>query len=281
MKRIPTIGLLFAATLLTGCGGGGTSTPTAKATSIVPNKASASVRFLWPARAASSATRNARYISPNTDHITITNTAYGAYYLAPSDLVVRVPFGTPTASLPTYVGYNTWSFVEYGTADDSGVSIASAVASASVDTASSPTIDVALNLNVNNMGASITSDSSSVISTTNLMQFPTVTNGAVQVSSVTPTGTFILYLAPLDGFNNAVSGPGTPGLSLQSVDSYLTATRTQNPNTTGPNVGKIAYSVTFSGVNIVSPVPMGLNVYGFTTGPGPFIGRIDVTISGG
>ena len=280
MKRIPTIGLLFAATLLAGCGGGGTSTPAAKATSIVPNKASASVRFLWPARAASSATRNARYISPNTDHITISNTAYGAYYLAPSDLVVRVPFGTPTASLPAYVGYNTWSFVEYGTADDSGVPLASAVAAASVDTTYSPTIDVALNLNVNNMGASIASDSSSVFSTTNLVKFPTFTDGTVHVSSLTATGTFMLYLAPLDGFNNAVSGPGTPGLSLQSVGSYLTATRTQNPNTTGPNVGKIAYSVTFTGINFAAPVPLALNVYGFTANSESYIGTIDVTITG-
>ena len=280
MKRIPTIGLLFAATLLAGCGGGGTSTPTAKATSIVPSKASASVRFRWPVRAASSATRNALYISPFTDHITITNTSYGASYLAPSDLVVRVPFGTQTASLPAYVGYNAWSFVEYRTADDSGVPIASAVAAASVSTTNSPTIDVALNLNVNNMGASIASDSSSVFSTTNLVKFPTTTNGAVHVSSFTTTGTFMLYLAPLDGFNNAVSGPGTPGLSLESVDSSLTVTRTQNPNTTGPNVGKIAYSVTFSGINFAAPVPMALNVYGFTADPKAPIGRIDVTVSG-
>ena len=280
MKRIRTIGLFFAATLLAGCGGGGTSTPKAKAAAVLPNKASASVRFLWPARAGSSATRNARYISPSTDHITITNTYYGTYYLAPSDLVVRVPFGTPTASLPTYVGYNTWSFVEYSSADDSGVPIASATAGAYVDTTNSPTIDVALNLNVNNMGASIASDSSSVFSTTNLVKFPTTTNGAVHVSSFTTTGTFMLYLAPLDGFNNAVSGPGTPGLSLQSVDSSLTVTRTQNLNTTGPNVGKTAYSVAFSGINFALPVPLALNVYGFTADPKAFIGRIDVTVSG-
>lgn len=274
MKRIRTIGLFFAATLLAGCGGGGTSTPKAKAAAVLPNKASASVRFLWPARAGSSATRNARYISPSTDHITITNTYYGTYYLAPSDLAVRVPFGTPTASLPTYVGYNTWSFVEYSSADDSGKPIATATAGAYVDTASSPTIDVALNLNLSNMGASIASDPGVLVSMNDLVQLPP-THGAVSLYGGT-AGTFVLYFAPLDGLNNAVSGPGTPGLVLQSTSANLTVARTKNLNTTGPNVGKIAYTVSFSGITYFTSMP--LQLFGFDASGQTFIGTIDVTV---
>jgi hypothetical protein len=198
----------------------------------------------WPTRMApSDALRKALYISQNADHIKVTNMSADAT-LASSDTTAIIPFGQAQASIPAFVGNNTWHFSEYYANENLG-EIASADSSAPISSADSPTsVDVVLSLNLFAMGVSLNSDSPSVCNT---LPIPlNYSDGTVQVNTLGPV-TFNLYLQPTDvgltfGNGRVVSGPGTPGLSLTSSDPRVTLARFVNPNPAGPYPG-IAYQV--------------------------------------
>lgn len=231
-----SIAPLVLAVALAGCNGG-SSVP--NPSPLAARNATVLVHFVWPTKKQSSTKRSVQYISPSTDHITIQNTR-SDNALALVDQTIRVPFGTVSVAIPAAAGSNSYSFKEWATASETGQELANATSQVYIfDTSVTAPLDVVLKLNPTNMGFQMTTDSARTVAS--LSRF--VTPSAVLCVG-TPTNVF---LAPLDGMDNVVSGVGTPGLNLSlgsSTDTKVSVVRTPNTYLTPPYGGLIQYTLT-------------------------------------
>ena len=249
---------LIVGLLLSACAGGGSETPSKKTAPATRLRANASVKFLWPSRKpANSSDRSARYLSPTSDHIRITN-AYAAYYgIAPSDASIVVPFGVATAQIPAYVGVNTWSFQEYDDAAEMHLVSGTSSTLTIIDT-NPTTIDVVLELNFANMRVAVRSNDLNVLGTYD--QPSNGSPGIIALNTFTAGTKFKFYVAAIDASSNLATGLGTPTISLTSTDSRLTIVRAINTNTSGPYVGLAAYQGTLnSTITNTDILPMSVN----------------------
>ena len=231
-----SIAPLVLAVALAGCNGG-SSVP--NPSPLAARNATVLVHFVWPTKKQSSTKRSVQYISPSTDHITIQNTRLDNA-LAPVDQTIRVSFGTVSVAIPAAAGWNYYSFKEWATASETGQELANATSQVYIfDTSVTAPLDVVLKLNPTNMGFRMSTDSARTV--TDFSRF--VTPKAVLCVG-TPTNVF---LAPLDGMDNVVSGVGTPGLNLSlgsSTDTKVSVVRTPNTYLTPPYGGLIQYTLT-------------------------------------
>lgn len=231
-----SIAPLVLAVALAGCNGG-SSVP--NPSPLAAHKATVLVHFVWPTKKQSSAKRSVQYISPSTDHITIQNTQ-SDNAIALVDQTIHVPFGTVSVAIPAAAGWNYYSFKEWATASETGQELANATSQVYIfDTSMTHPLDVVLKLNPTNMGFQMTTDSARTV--TSFGRFATP-SAVLCVGAPTH-----VFLAPLDGMDNVVSGVGTPGLTLSpssSTDTRVSVVRTPNTYLTPPYVGLIQYTLT-------------------------------------
>ncbi len=230
--------------LIAGCSGGSSSIAPRKSANTNSTKATVSVHFIWPTRKSNGSARSAQYISVSTNHITITDTD-NPPGVAASDLIVRVPFGTSVAQLPAALFItNNYTFKEWKSASETGEPLATGSGNVYVyDPTIQYSVDVVLQPNPLSMGFALTDDGVPGINTQSQ-----TTSSSARIVFCSTNSPFNVYLNPLDGADNVISGPGTPGLTLSSTDSRVSVVRGNNTQTMPPNAGLTEYTVTANSI---------------------------------
>ena len=214
--------LILAASLITGCAGGGGSTPTAKSSALKGTKAIAFVHITWPMRSSSTVGRSAKFISTSATRIEVVNTNGPA-----GSNTVEIPQGTQTAQIPAVLGDNNYTFTEYdGPSNLSNNTLATAIGYTSISDPTVPAIvDALLSTNNSNMGVAVSSTDAAAIPTPCTIGSPCLQNVVLNSSHSTFTDgslflggsgpqTFTLYLQPTDVDHVIITGAGVPAVTL-------------------------------------------------------------------
>jgi len=247
--------LILAASLITGCAGGGGSTPTAKSSALKGTKAIAFVHITWPMRSSSTVGRSAKFISTSATRIEVVNTNGPA-----GNNTVEIPQGTQTAQIPAVLGYNYYTFTEYdGPSNSSSNTLATAIGSTSISDPTVPAIvDALLSTNNFNMGVAVSSTDAAAIPTPCTIGSPCLQNVVQNSSHSTSTDgslflggsgpqTFTLYLQPTDVDHVIITGAGVPAVTLSPQnpgDPNVVLTRLTS-NASGAFASYPKYSVSF------------------------------------
>ena len=259
--------LILAASLVTGCAGGGNSAPAAKATTITETKATAFVHMSWPKRSASVG-RSATFISTSATRIEVINSS------APSGAnTVEIPQGTVTAQIPAVLGDNFYTFTEYDGPSNSANTLATTTGYVNISDPKVPAnVDAALSTNNTDMGVAVSSTDAATHAVTCSIGSPCVqtvvnnssheifTSGYLSLAG-SGTQTFTLYLQPTDVDGALISGVGVPAVTLTAQspgDPNLVLTRLASESS-GSFLGYPKYSV-FLPNGITCPTSYTLNV---------------------
>ena len=246
--------LILAASLITGCAGGGGSTPTAKSSALKGTKAIAFVHITWPMRSSSTVGRSAKFISTSATRIEVVNTNGPA-----GSNTVEIPQGTQTAQIPAVLGDNFYTFTEYdGPSNLSNNTLATAIGYTSISDPTVPAIvDALLSTNNSNMGVAVSSTDAAAIPTPCTIGSPCLQNVVQNSSHSTSTDgslflggsgpqTFTLYLQPTDVDHVIITGAGVPAVTLTpgNPDPKVVLTRLTS-DASGAFANYPKYSVSF------------------------------------
>jgi len=246
--------LILAASLITGCAGGGGSTLTAKASALKGTKAIAFVHITWPMRSSSTVGRSAKFISTSATRIEVVNTNGSA-----GNDTVEIPQGTQTAQIPAVLGDNYYTFTEYdGPSNLSNNTLATAIGYTSISDPTVPAIvDALLSTNNSNMGVAVSSTDAAAIPTPCTIGSPCLQNVVQNSSHSTSTDgslllggsgpqTFTLYLQPTDVDHVIITGAGVPAVTLTpgNPDPNMVLTRLTS-DASGAFANYPKYSVSF------------------------------------